>query len=198
MIGQRFTRLVVVEEVDTGKRGRWWRCQCDCGQATVAITAKLRNGHKRSCGCLKDDEWLGATHGMHGTPEHGVWEGIKRRCFMPNEVAYQHYGERGITMDPRWRDDFAAFLADVGRRPSPKHTIERIDVDGHYEPGNVRWATLKEQARNKRNNRLITLRGETLTLAEWCERFDISPKNVVARERIGWSIYDALTIPVLR
>ena len=198
MIGQRFSRLVVVKQVDTGKRGRWYECRCDCGGTTVAITAKLRNGHKQSCGCLKDENWLGTTHGMHGTPEHTVWEGIKRRCLMPNEPGFEHYGGRGIKMDVRWQNDFAAFLTDVGHRPSSQHTIERLDVNGHYERDNVSWATMQVQARNKRNNRHITIGGRTMILVEWCEAYGISPKNVVARERIGWCIERAITTPVRR
>jgi hypothetical protein len=196
MIGQRFGRLVVEAREQVERKGSWWRCRCDCGAHTVAITAKLRNGHKRSCGCLKDENWRDATHGLHGTPEHSVWEGIKRRCLMPSEKAFPHYGGRGVRISDAWRDDFAAFLAHVGPRPSATHSIERIDVNGHYEPGNVRWATPAEQARNKRNNRSISLDGETRILVEWCEVYGISPKNVVARERIGWSIEDAIKTPV--
>lgn len=198
MIGQRFSRLVVARQVDTGKRGRWYECRCDCGRTTVAISAKLRNGHKQSCGCLKDENWLGATHGMHGSPEHGVWEGIKRRCLMPSDPSFKHYGARGIGMDVRWQKDFLAFLVDVGPRPSPKHTIERINVNGHYERDNVTWVTMQEQARNKRNNRHITIAGRTMILVEWCEFYGISPKNVVARERIGWTMERALSTPVRR
>ena len=197
MIGERFGRLVVVRRVETGKPGYWWECQCDCGGVTVAVTAKLRNHHKQSCGCLKDENWLGATHGLHGTPEHLVWGGIKRRCLMPNERHYADYGGRGIRMDATWQADFTAFLRDVGPRPSPKHSIERCDVNGHYEPGNVRWATTREQARNKRNNRHITMDGQTMILVEWCEKYGIDPKNVVARERIGWDIVRAIKTPVM-
>lgn len=196
MISQRFSRLVVVRRVDTGKSGHWYECRCDCGKSTIAIAAKLKNGHKQSCGCLRDERWLGVTHGRHGTPEHGVWEGIKRRCLMPNEPAYRHYGGRGIKMDERWQKDFGAFLADVGCRPSPKHTIERLNVNGNYERGNVAWVTMKAQSRNKRNNRHITIDGRTLILVEWCEMYGIDPKNVVARERIGWDIKRAIMTPV--
>lgn len=117
---------------------------------------------------------------------------------MPNEPAYEDYGGRGIQMDERWQRDFTAFLADVGPRPSPHHTIERLDVNGHYERGNVAWATMKVQARNKRNNRHISMGGRTMILVEWCEEYGIDPKNVVARERIGWSIERSITTPVRR
>lgn len=131
--------------------------------------------------------------------EYSVWAGIKRRCFRKEEDSYHLYGGRGITMCDEWCVDFMAFYNHIGARPSDKHQIDRIDSNGHYEPGNVRWVTAKQQARNKRNNRLITFNGETLCLAEWAEKTGLSRNAIRFRiDRRGWSIEKALTTPSLR
>jgi hypothetical protein len=114
------------------------------------------------------------------------------RCCNPNQKAYKNCGGRGVRVCRRWRASFAAFLEDVGPRPSPRHTIERINNSGHYEPGNCRWATRGEQARNSRRNRLLTVRGETLCLAAWAERLGLKRSTVSARLGRGWSPRDAL------
>jgi len=117
------------------------------------------------------------------------------RCNDPNVDAYPWYGGRGIRVCERWQN-FENFLADVGLRPSKAHTIERNDVNGHYEPGNVRWATRREQGANKRNNRHITAFGETLHMQEWCRRFDIKQGTLWDRLDRGWPVERALSEPV--
>jgi hypothetical protein len=123
---------------------------------------------------------------------------MKSRCFNPNHTAFRYYGGRGITVCERWRDSYENFLADVGPRPSDKHSLDREDNDGHYEPGNVRWALPKEQARNERSNRHVTIGPETKTLAEWLERFGIARKTFYTRLAQGWSEVEALTTPPLK
>jgi hypothetical protein len=202
LVGQVFGSLTVVALSERRDReGRWWECRCRCGKQVFAVTRSLRSGNTRSCGCARKAGVLAAvmTHGATSRdghmPEYHVWQVMNQRCHLPSSRGYALYGGRGITVCDRWRHDFAAFIADMGRRPGPGYSLDRIDNDGHYGPGNVRWATPKEQQRNRGNNRRLTVNGETLTLAEWSERTGL-PRNTIAwRLRDGWSEEDAITKP---
>ena len=121
---------------------------------------------------------------------------MKARCLIPSNAEYHNYGERGITICAEWRDNFAAFLAHVGRRPTPAHSIDRIDVERGYEPGNVRWATAKEQADNRRNNVYLTLHGVTRRIMEWAELTGLSLETLHSRRRLGWSDEQVLSEPL--
>lgn len=132
-----------------------WVCQCDCGNIAFAQTSDLRAGRHRSCGCLRVDVMTrhgGTNHGGGRTPEYRSWMSMKARCLDSDHDSYKWYGGRGITICDRWLASFEAFLADMGARPSLKHSIDRINNDGNYEPGNCRWATANEQAQNQRHN----------------------------------------------
>lgn len=135
------------------------------------------------------------THGLSKIPEYVVWQGMIARCHRQRNAEYRNYGGRGITVCDRWRGDFAAFIGDLGKRPSPTHTLERLDNDTGYCPGNVRWATQKEQSRNKRTNTRIELNGRTQTLIEWSEEIGINYKTLRYRLDQGWSVERALTTP---
>lgn len=135
----------------------------------------------------------GDTRGGRISPEYRIWRGIKTRCLNPSDHSYPGYGGRGITICDRWRDSFEDFLADVGRRPSPKHSIDRINNDGSYEPGNVRWATPTEQQLNKMNNAVLTLNGVTRCQSEWSALTGVSQVTISARLRRGWIVEQALT-----
>lgn len=133
-------------------------------------------------------------HGQSSLPEYTVWRNIRARCFLKSHPAFKNYGARGISICPEW-ESFERFIADMGRRPSPDHSLDRIDNGRGYEPGNCRWATQREQCRNKRRNRIVTYRGEKLTLVEASERAGIDPITVGTRLHKGWSEERALTEP---
>jgi hypothetical protein len=120
-------------------------------------------------------------HGLSHLPEYGVWYMMKQRCLNPTDRSYANYGGRGITVAPEWINNFAVFLADVGRRPDPSYSLDRIDNDGIYEPGNVRWTTRREQMNNKRTNRLITHDGRTQTISQWAQELGLNPETIHSR-----------------
>lgn len=132
---------------------------------------------------------------VRNDPEYVVWKGIRARITNPKHVSYMNYGGRGITLSPVF-DNYEEFLRCVGRRPSPSHSIERIDNDKGYEPGNVCWTTVKEQCRNTRDNRYLTYRGETKSMVEWCEELTLPYSTIRYRTKAGWSVEDAFNKPI--
>jgi hypothetical protein len=136
------------------------------------------------------------THALSRIDEYRIWASMKNRCHNPRDQGYAGYGGRGIQVCPRWRDSFENFIADMGRRPSKKHSIDRIENAGDYEPSNCRWATWKEQNNNLRTNRLLTLRGTTKTIHQWADEKGVDAKTLDARLRDGWSVEATLTRPV--
>lgn len=196
--GDLYGNLTVLSELPSrlradGKKRRWFRCRCECGAEVEVRLGHLRSGHTRSCGCSGRKC---PRPKVYDLPEHGVWDGMKDRCYKPNTVGYEHYGGRGIKVCDRWRESFQAFYEDMGPRPSPEHQLDRIDNDGNYEPGNCRWATRGEQRRNRKDTRMLTFRGETMCLTDWAKRFGMS--KGVLRDRIarGMSVEEALMTPV--
>ncbi|RUR69042.1 hypothetical protein EJP67_18450 [Variovorax guangxiensis] len=177
--GDRFGRLTVIEEAPRQRKAngaslRAMVCRCECGTQKVVRLASLREGTTVSCGCFHRQQVkatiskMAKTHGQSKTAVYHVWQGMKRRCGNPADKNYHRYGARGIKVCAEWLDDFEAFAAFMGPRPMGM-TIERLNNLGNYEPGNVRWATYTEQARNTRRNHLHTINGVTRCLAEWCE-----------------------------
>ena len=170
--GERFGRLVAVARVGASKsRNVRWLCRCDCGSDVTVSSSALVAGATRSCGCLRTDlaSERKKTHGLSGTRAFKAWDNARRRCYQPKDKRFPKYGGRGIGMCQRWRDDFASFYEDMGECP-PGMTIERIDVDGDYEPSNCKWADRNEQAMNRRSRVQMELNGEKLCLAEYCRR----------------------------
>lgn len=149
----RFGRLTAVRRIENGSHISTWLCVCDCGNQTEVKLGNLRNGHSTSCGCIRKEFEHNLRHGHdrtgRRTPTLRSYIGAKTRCFNKNSPKYPDYGGRGITMCKEWQDSFPAFLRDMGECP-PGHSIDRIDNNGDYEPGNCRWATPKQQGMNKR------------------------------------------------
>jgi hypothetical protein len=165
--GDVYGRLTVValEPARDSSGGRRYLCRCACGNERVVPGMRLRNGESRSCGCLAADMASSRlkTHGMSRSPTYISWHSMVWRCTKPSNKRWKHYGGRGITVCDRWNPEqgggFEEFLADMGERPEGK-TLDRIDVDGHYEPSNCRWATAKQQANNKRPKALTSTSGQ--------------------------------------
>ena len=156
LTGRRFGRLLVSERGDglSTEEARW-RCRCDCGRITEVRSSTLRHGTTRSCGCLARElaRARAVVHGASTTPEYEAWHSMKQRCTNPNHAAWANYGGRGIRVCDEWLDSFEAFLVHVGPKPHPRLTFDRINNDGNYEPGNVRWATWSQQNSNQRRRK---------------------------------------------
>jgi len=153
LAGQRFGRLIAVSR---GSDGRWL-CRCDCGQSVARLVNKLRTGETRSCGCLRREvtaakNVASTTHGDSHSAEYMAWACMQKRCYNPKFRGFKYYGERGVKVADVWmgRGGYERFLEHVGRKPTAKHSLDRIDTYGDYTPGNVRWATASEQMRNRR------------------------------------------------
>lgn len=163
LTARRFGRMSIAHRVPSRKGRTLWLARCDCGTEKICNAAHLINGHIKSCGCLKREKAAlqgsihNTTHGRSHTALYKVWKSMRSRCHNPANHDYPNYGGRGIKVCDRWRGSFDLFFADVGERPSPDLTLERIDYDGDYAPGNVRWATRKEQANNRRGTRAAPL-----------------------------------------
>ena len=152
LTGQKFGILTAKQREHKNVKDTIWLCQCDCGKMKEIRATHLKSGATISCGCLQSkpgDKNPNYRHGGRYSPEYWPWQALKDRCVNKNRGDFQSYGGRGITVCERWRDSFENFFADMGPRPSPKHSVDRIDVNGNYEPGNCRWATVTEQAINK-------------------------------------------------
>lgn len=192
---QRYGRLTVIREVERSPAGRrCWLCQCECGNMNTVQTSNLRSGEVRSCGCLHGHGHQ--THGMSDSPEYKIWQKMIDRCVNPNNKDFSLYDGRGIKVSSEWQGSFESFYHHIGPRPSIVHSIDRIDTNGNYEIGNVRWADTKTQCRNRRNNHRIVFRGENLCISEWAERFHLKDRVVRDRLRLGWSIERSLTTPL--
>ena len=197
LVGMTFGRLTVTSKAESNKHGAaMWNCVCSCGREHVAMGSLLRRGEVKSCGCLKSNTPApNRTHNMSGTPLYRVWATMRNRCGNPKVKGYEVYGGRGIKVCDRWAS-FENFLADMGPRPSDDHSIDRINVDGDYEPGNCRWATLGEQMSNKRNSKFLSANGETHTMAEWARRLGCNPAAILARLASGMPESEAVTKPI--
>ncbi|WP_042297110.1 hypothetical protein [Paraburkholderia bannensis] len=204
MVGRRFGRLRVTRQAQNIGRDVAWSCVCDCGEALNVRGAALRRGNTSSCGCLHREQLIARnqlalarttkTHGMSSTRTFRIWVGMRRRCADPRIKCFRNYGGRGVRVCERWAS-FENFLADMGEAPAHM-SIDRIDVNGNYEPGNCRWATPAIQSRNKRDNFVIAFGGTTQCLTDWAADIGVSVQTLHSRLRDGWSVEQALSLPV--
>ena len=201
--GDRFGLLAAIElgPYLYRTKQRTWKCHCDCGREIVVRQDCLRSGNTASCGCQRKEHAAEAvrrrctTHGQSKIAEYFVWKTMKARCLNPHNSEFKNYGGRGIQVCDRWQNSFAAFIQDMGARPSLAHSIDRVNNDGNYEPGNCRWAIGREQARNTRRNHMITANGMTMSIAGWAERSNIRPQTISRRLRVyGWPADEAVGI----
>lgn len=187
LTGRRYGRLTVLSWSHTTRRRAFWQCRCNCGKMTVVPGGHLKNGHTKSCGCLKRER---DARRYRVRPEYSSWHNMNQRCYNKNLEGYQDYGAKGVAVCDRWRGrgGFMNFLDDMGRRPSPQHSLDRYpDVTGHYCPENCRWATLAEQARNRRVTRLVAFAGKTMVLKDWATELGIPYTTLRNRLNRGMS-----------
>ena len=190
--GQRFTKLTVIKRAGSTKYGQpLWECKCDCGNTTFVCGQHLREQRVKSCGCYIKE--IVTKHKMSRTRLYKIWASMKNRCENPNRKDYKRYGQRGIKVCSDWSDflTFCEWATNNGYNDGL--TLDRIDVNGNYEPSNCRWATVKEQSNNRTNNHLITYNGETKTIAQWAEERNINHDTLYSRiNRMNWDIGRAL------
>lgn len=174
-----------------------WFCRCDCGTSRLVMRKHLLSGASKSCGCVRGQKLVSwsTKHGESNSPEYSVWRTMKRRCLDSSAHGYKNYGGRGIGVCKSWQKSFRQFIKDMGRRPSPSHTIERINNSKGYYPQNCIWATRKENLNNKRTNRLVMVNGVTRTLQQCAEMLGISKGAMRNRLESGWSTKEATTLP---
>jgi hypothetical protein len=204
-IGRRIGRLTLVRQgyKTYGQKRRVrlivFECVCSCGTKTFVRKDHLKSGATRSCGCL-ERESRGQSQKTHGeayrrTAEYRCWGHMINRCLNPRNKAYRLYGGRGIKVCKEWRS-YSRFLAVMGRRPSARHTLERIDNNDGYRPGNVKWATMAEQNLNKRTNHYLTIQGVRKTVVEWAKSAGLKPKTLYNRLYAGWLPERAIAKPI--
>ena len=196
-VGQRFGRLVVVGERIIKRQKSHWPCKCDCGNSKVVYGYHLTTGKTASCGCYGKTHAI--THGRKNTQEWDAWKRMRQRCYVENTTGYEYYGGRGITVCDRWLKGengigpFECFFADMGLRPSPKHSLDRKDNEKNYTPENCHWATKAQQVRNRRNTRTVIFNGRTISLGELAEMNNLNWETLYSRIiNCGWSVERAL------
>ena len=193
--GRVFGRLRVTSRAENkpGKNARW-NCECRCGGSKIVESYHLLNSHTTSCGCIKREQNLSmfVTHGMSKTPEYKIWQGIKKRCYDENSTKFPIYGGRGIRMSDEWLGSFEVFFADMGPRPSDRHSVERLDNNSGYSAANCVWATNADQSRNRRTNVNIEIDGVSMCLLDWSKKLDIPMTTIQKRLKTNPSYESAL------
>lgn len=198
--GKVFGLLTVVRREGTYRKYAAWLCRCTCGLEVVVCGDHLRQGRRKAC-ARNGHTWAGAKYPPNFIKEyrseHRSWEHMFERCRRRGNKNWKNYGGRGITVCARWKD-FNLFVADMGRKPTPRHTIERKDVNGNYEPINCKWATQAEQMRNLRRSVYVEVQGVKVLLMDVADKLGLDRQIVYGRLKNGWSLEAALSIPVNR
>ena len=209
LISRQFGRLTVMdfEGIHTtpcGTRRKMWRCRCECGNESVVAENNLKNGTTKSCGCWKYEKLKerNTIHGGSNDRLYRIWKNMKRRCDSPNDKRYKTYGGKGVKVCEEWSNNYQSFKEWAyanGYDDSAefqKCTLDRVDNDGDYEPNNCRWATMKEQANNKRTNRIVVYNGCKYTLTQLAEKIGMNKTTLKERLNMGWSVEDAVNRPI--
>lgn len=196
LTGQKFGRLTIIKYLHNTIAGKAvWLCRCDCGKFVEIVGSNLCSGMTNSCGCYRKDRHP-IIHGKSNTRLHKTWQNMKTRCYNTRYDGYKNYGGRGIAVCDEWKDNFQAFYDwSMANGYDDTLTIDRIDVNGNYEPSNCRWATRKQQNQNTRRTRKYTINGVTRCLKEWCIYYDLNYQKVLGRLNIlHWSIEKSLEL----
>lgn len=199
MIGKRFHKLTVIEEIHGNGKGVQWKCLCDCGITKIFPRRAILKGTTKSCSChkiglLKGNKY-GFIHGGTGTGAFKSWTSMHCRCLKPNDPGYHRYGGRGIQICERWLNNFENFFADMGERPKGT-TLDRKDNDGDYSPDNCRWADKFTQDNNKSTNIPIIYKGKKQTMAQWARELGLPINALKGRKKMGWPIKDIFERPI--
>lgn len=191
--GQVFGRLTAIAYDRYERERTYWIFRCECGVVKSQALAQVRRGVVQSCGCLAIDRSAAATvtHGQCGTRAYKAWQNMICRCEQPSTRYFERYGGRGIVVCAKWRESFLSFYADMGEPPAGM-SLDRIDNDGGYEPGNCRWATQRQQMRNRDATLVVEWSGEKVPLIVLCEEIGLSYNMARKRLRRGWTVSDAL------
>ena len=205
LTGERFGQLLVLKYKGSANNNSTWDCVCDCGNIKTFYANNLKGGTTKSCGHKKITSspekdvcilkgYVTIDSDLR-TVEYTTWAHMKSRCYNKKNKNYKNYGGRGITICDEWKECFFNFLSDMGLKPTPQHSIERIENNKGYYKENCKWAVMLEQQNNRRSNHHITLNGETHTLAQWCRIKKLRYDSVKKRIKIGWNPQDAFEIP---
>ena len=200
LTGKRFGKLTVIEKHSQDKWGGWnWLCRCDCGNETVVSGGHLRGMKTKSCGCSRKES-KNFSHKMTGSRIYSIWQAMKSRCYYDKNKRFKYYGGRGIKVCDEWKNSFISFYEWSMKNGYDENaergqcTIDRIDVNGNYEPNNCRWATIKQQANNTRRNHFIEYNGKTQTVSQWANELGVEPDSIFNRLQKGFTEEEALTL----
>lgn len=195
----RFGKLLAISPVRKPYNKKYyWECICDCGKKTIVLSSNLTRQNSTSCGCARGNIGeLTTKHGMTKTRMFKIWTGVRKRCTNPRCKSYKNYGGRGIILSPKW-NNFIHFYNDMKEGYADDLSLDRIDHNGNYEPGNCRWATQKTQNRNRRNNHIVVCENQHKTLAEWSELSGVNYTVIAYRIKNGWDIKKAIYTPTIQ
>ena len=196
LAGERFGRAIVLKRVENKSKRVAYLCKCDCGNEFVTTALNLKKGDTKSCGCIKSEMLASrlTRHGKSKTRLYKIWKGMKNRCLNKNEPSHKNYGGRGISVCKEWTNDYLNFEKWANANGyNDNLTLDRIDVNGNYEPSNCRWATILEQQNNTRKSHYLEYNGKKKTIAEWAKDLNVKYNTIWTRLKHGWPIEKVLS-----